>query len=182
MALHKRGGTGLVRLLFIGEAPGEFEDYLGVPFVGRAGSILSVLFDFCRADFTYVITNTVCCRPVDVIYLDHSTDPATHDKLKRGTDYELMNFNREPTKEEMDLCRPHIDEILVDLDPHGVVYLGKTAQSYTKKHMAKLGKKLPTLSLHHPAYIARLEYKVQIVRKEAAKLSHFVETLYAKHH
>ncbi len=87
------------KLVFMGEAPGETEDRLGKPFVGRAGKILDRMLaqnGLPREDI--MITNAVKCRPPN---------------------------NRRPTKEEVDACRPYLDE-----DLHGrclIVAMGLTA-------------------------------------------------------
>lgn len=210
-----------MKLLFIGEAPGELENKTGVPFVGIAGKILYHLFKHTHFQFQYCITNTVGCRPVDVSFLDSAYDAKleteweisqevknrnkalkTDPEFSLGDyvyedDYELLNWNREPTKAEIDLCKPHIDELVEWYQPHGVVYLGKIAESYKDpkyliseikllepeaklfRHTSyKAGfaqRHVPTLSLFHPAYIARLEYKLLTIRKEAKKLDEFVE-------
>lgn len=194
VAIKRTGGSGTTRLLFIGEAPGEMENKTGIPFVGVAGKILYHLFKHTHFQFQYCITNTVGCRPVDVVMVDE--DYELNDKLT-SDDYEFLNWNREPTKAEIELCKPHIDELLEWYQPHGVVYLGKVAESYKDPkylvHEAKLlysdaklfrhtaykkdfvYRHLPTLSLFHPAYVARLEYKLLTIRKEAKKLDEFVE-------
>ena len=37
---HPVGGSGTGKIMFIGEAPGENEDKLGIPFVGKSGKLL----------------------------------------------------------------------------------------------------------------------------------------------
>jgi uracil-DNA glycosylase len=87
------------RLVFVGEAPGETEDRLGKPFVGRAGKILDrMLAQNGLLREAIMITNAVKCRPPN---------------------------NRRPTKEEVEACRPYLDE-----DLHGrclIVAMGLTA-------------------------------------------------------
>jgi len=202
VAIKRIGGSGHVKLFFIGEAPGELENKTGVPFVGIAGKILYHLFKHTHFQFQYCITNTVGCRPVDVSFLDDDytskfDEDFSLDDYTYEHDYELLNWNREPTKAEIDLCKPHIDEMIEWYQPHGVVYLGKVAESYKEPkyliHESKLlqtdaklfrhtmapkgfvHRHIPTLSLFHPAYIARLEYKLLTIRKEAKKLDEFVE-------
>jgi uracil-DNA glycosylase family 4 len=117
---------------------------------------------------------------------------------EEGEDYEVANWNREPTTKEIELCKPHIDELIEWFNPHGVVYLGKVAEKYTNpvkiipidsldltkhKRPIRIDDKyatlsIPTLSLYHPAYIARLEYKLLTVIKEAHKLDTFIERLH----
>lgn len=90
-------------------------------------------------------------------------------KLKEGDDYEIHEMNREPQLPEIEACKSHIDEIIQDFQPHGIVYLGEVAKSYKTN--------LPNLSLYHPAYIARLEYKLLTVNKQSRKLELFIERL-----
>lgn len=112
-------------------------------------------------------------------------------------DYELYDWNREPTPGEIEACKPHVDEIVEDFNPDGIVYLGKVATSYKNPVKAVPIEKLdltihrrlkrinadfaevpiPTLELYHPAYIARMEYKLLTLKQEARKLDNFVEKL-----
>ena len=219
VALKRRGGSGRVRLLLIGEAPGEVEDVLGVPFIGPSGNVLKHLFSYTTHPFSYLITNTVSCRPQTVVYLSteaencelpnqtkvnkHDTDSSSSatnfDLLTKATsnqsvlsafeelipyeDYEIDDYNREPTSKEIEACKPHIEELQRDYSPHGIVYLGNVARSYRpispSEHKEPNSQfQVPTLSLLHPAYIVRLEYKVQTLRKEAHKLSGFIRSLH----
>ena len=87
------------RVVFVGEAPGENEDLMGKPFVGRAGKILDDAFAKAGIDRESVmITNTVKCRPPN---------------------------NRDPTQEEMSACRPFLDSELESRSL--IVGLGKSA-------------------------------------------------------
>jgi uracil-DNA glycosylase family 4 len=56
--IHPVGGSGAGKIMFIGEAPGETEDRLGVPFVGKSGKLLRTAV----GDNNY-FTNAVKCRP-----------------------------------------------------------------------------------------------------------------------
>jgi len=86
-------------VVFVGEAPGENEDLTGRPFVGRSGKLLERMMNeegIERKDV--MITNTVKCRPPG---------------------------NRDPTKEEMDACRPFLEHELAGRKL--VVGLGRSA-------------------------------------------------------
>jgi uracil-DNA glycosylase len=162
--------------MFVGEAPGEFEDALGVPFIGRAGAILDQTIKRVPHQFEYLITNVVCCRPQTVIMMDTEADDIL-DKdsvdladYQRRLDYEIIDYNREPTPEEVKACKGHLDELYTDFSPHGIVHLGAVARQYFTP-------KCPSLSLLHPAYIVRKEYKLLLVLKQARKLELFVEKL-----
>src|SRR3954469_1037669 len=70
--LHKLGRTEVVygvgnreaRLMFVGEAPGADEDEQGIPFVGRAGQLLTKIIEAIELsrDDVY-IANVIKCRP-----------------------------------------------------------------------------------------------------------------------
>ncbi len=93
-------GAGNVNaeLLFIGEAPGEEEDIQGLPFVGRAGKLLTDIITAMglRRDDVF-ICNAVKCRPPD---------------------------NRTPTDEEILLCNPYLKEQIEIIKPKIIVALG----------------------------------------------------------
>ena len=86
-------------LMFIGEAPGFHEDQQGRPFVGAAGQFLDELLasiNMTRRDV--YIANVIKCRP-----------PA----------------NREPQPDDLQACRPYIDQQLALIKPKLVVTLGR---------------------------------------------------------
>ena len=168
VAILREGGEGSITLLFIGEAPGESEDATGYPFIGPSGLILNRIFKYVPHPFKYVITNTVGCRPVDLYMVDAANDREVDlSKFKYGDDYELQDWNREPTQAEIRACKDHIHQLVETRDPQGIVYLGNVAKSYDTP--------LPSLSLIHPAAILRLECKLLTVLKEARKLEKFIE-------
>jgi len=91
-------------LMFIGEAPGFHEDKQGEPFVGAAGQLLNQLLGeigIAREDV--YINNTVNCRPPG---------------------------NRDPLPDELDACKPWLDERVAIIDPAVVVTLGNWATRY----------------------------------------------------
>lgn len=168
-------------ILFIGEAPGEMEDVLGIPFVGESGRILNILLDFThnllngdriytpepKHAFPFVITNVVACRPIQ----DQFNTPIT-DLVSHGQEFKLDTFsilNRTPTHGEIQQCLPHIDQLVEELSPAGIVYLGKVAEAYETG--------LPKLSMPHPAYIYRMEFKLLPVIDLARSLSLFIRSL-----
>lgn len=94
-------GSVLARVVFVGEAPGAYEDATGRPFVGRAGMVLERLLKkigFRRKQV--FIANTLKCRPPS---------------------------NREPEPEETEACRKYLRQQLALLSPDLVVTLGRTA-------------------------------------------------------
>ncbi|MBV8952112.1 MAG: uracil-DNA glycosylase [Actinobacteria bacterium] len=96
-------GTGDVDadLMFVGEGPGEQEDLQGVPFVGRAGNLLTKLIEGIglTRDDVY-IANVVKCRPPG---------------------------NRDPLPPEIDACRPWLAAQLQFVSPRVLVTLGNFA-------------------------------------------------------
>jgi uracil-DNA glycosylase family 4 len=133
-------GTLPADVLFVGEAPGESEDLLGEPFVGRSGKILDhMIRDInveCCKTFSYCITNILACRPTDAA----------------GDD-------RPPTKDEAAACSPRLADFVKRCQPRIIVTLGKSAAKFLPES------ELPQLAITHPAYWLRtgntmgLEYK-----------------------
>ena len=86
-------------LVFVGEAPGQREDDLGEPFVGRSGDLLTEKLDdlgVAREDVR--ITNSVRCRPPE---------------------------NRDPRKKELANCRSYLHREISAVDPEAVCTLGR---------------------------------------------------------
>jgi uracil-DNA glycosylase family 4 len=88
-------------LMFVGEAPGRDEDRQGVPFVGRAGQLLTKIIESIdlERDDVY-IANVIKCRPPK---------------------------NRNPLPEEIDTCKPFLFSQIDAIDPRVVVALGAFA-------------------------------------------------------
>tara|TARA_Y100000748_G_scaffold247802_1_gene212437 strand:+ start:250 stop:918 length:669 start_codon:yes stop_codon:yes gene_type:complete len=89
-------------LLLVGEGPGENEDLIGEPFVGRAGKLLDKILraiGYNRADKVF-ITNIVKCRPPD---------------------------NRDPLPSEVGECSPYLIQQINLIKPKIIVALGKIA-------------------------------------------------------
>ena len=121
-------------VLLIGEAPGNVEDALGKPFVGPSGKLLDdILKQALPPDLSYAITNVVACIPRD------TSQPLEQEKF------------RQPTKDEIDACKPRLLEFIDIAKPKAIILIGKIANK--TKHVASL--KLPTLAIVHPAYMLR---------------------------
>ncbi len=92
-------GPEEAEIMFIGEGPGFHEDRQGLPFVGAAGNYLNELLARIGLDRKDVyITNVVKCRPPG---------------------------NRDPQPEEIEACRPYLDQQIDLIRPHLVVTLGR---------------------------------------------------------
>jgi uracil-DNA glycosylase family 4 len=146
-------------ILAIGMAPGESEDLHGEAFIGISGNILNTVLAYTFSTFVITLTNTVCCRP----YHNVETTPLEN----------LWGRNRDPEPSEMELCKDHTLQILKTYSFDGIITLGEVATNYnrTLKHS------LSTLSLVHPAYIARLGFKLHTIRTEAIKIKKWLKTL-----
>ena len=88
-------------LVFVGEGPGAEEDRQGIPFVGRAGGLLTRLIEGIglTRDDVY-IANVVKCRPPG---------------------------NRNPEPDEITACQPFLEGQLKAIGPEVIVTLGKFA-------------------------------------------------------
>lgn len=147
------------KILFIGEAPEEVEDFNGKPFDGISGNILYETLKLCKSTFFALLTNTVCCRP------SHTPDTTSITNL--------WGKNRPPEESEQDLCVDHTHELLSSQMFTGVILLGEIATTYYKRHKFNH----PSLNLHHPSYIARLDYKLITMREEARKIDQWLKEM-----
>jgi uracil-DNA glycosylase len=126
-------------LMFVGEAPGAEEDKQGLPFVGRSGKLLDKLLMEelgLRRDQVWV-SNIVKCRPPG---------------------------NRDPLPDEIETCRPYLEQQIEMIRPKVIVTLGRFAAQLlleTKEGITKLrGKSYPfrtgvLIPTFHPAAVLR---------------------------
>ena len=101
-------------LMVIGEGPGQEEDKMGQPFVGRAGKLLDAILasgGFSRRINTY-IANIVKCRPPG---------------------------NRTPLPEEREACKPYLLEQIEIAQPKIILLLGATALQGLVDPKGKIG-------------------------------------------
>ena len=92
------------QIMFIGEGPGENEDYTGRPFVGRAGELLDKMIAAMGLQREQVfIANIVKCRPPD---------------------------NRVPEPDEVATCTPYLERQIEIVRPRVIVTLGLPAAQY----------------------------------------------------
>jgi DNA polymerase len=125
-------------LMFVGEAPGADEDEQGIPFVGRAGQLLTKIIEAIdlRRDDVY-IANIIKCRPPQ---------------------------NRNPEPDEVASCEPFLFRQIEVIKPKVIVALGKYAAQTLLRTDAPISrlrgrqfdyrgaKLIPTF---HPAYLLR---------------------------
>lgn len=140
-------GDPSAAVMVIGEGPGETEDKLGRPFVGRAGALLDkMLLAIGLPRDDVFICNTVKCRPT----LDDGV------RLR----------NRPPSPDEMANCRPYLDEQIEIIRPRIILCLGAPAAksflgpkfSITKQRGQWFEGPADTalIATFHPAYILRM--------------------------
>ena len=131
-------GNPEARLMFVGEAPGADEDEQGVPFVGRAGQLLTKIIEAIglTRDDVY-IANVIKCRPPQ---------------------------NRNPEPDEVEMCEPFLFQQIDAIKPKVIVALGKFgAQTLlrTQDPISKLRGRLfefrgaQLIPTFHPAYLLR---------------------------
>lgn len=89
-------------IMIIGEAPGETEDQVGMPFMGVSGKVLDQYLSTHELQSYSYITNIVKCRP---------------------------EKNRTPTAEEIKNCAPYLEQQIQALKPKVIVTLGKSAMA-----------------------------------------------------
>ena len=131
-------------LVFVGEGPGADEDAQGLPFVGRAGQLLTQMIEGTakkeginiRREDVY-ICNVVKCRPPD---------------------------NRTPEPDEMEICGQFLYRQLVSIAPKAICVLGGTAAKAItgrKEGVTKLRGKwlqwrnIPVMVTYHPSFLLR---------------------------
>jgi DNA polymerase len=125
-------------LMFVGEAPGGDEDIQGIPFVGRAGQLLTKIIEAIglTRDQVY-IANVIKCRPPQ---------------------------NRNPEADEVDTCEPFLFRQIDVIKPKVIVALGTFAARALLRTLDPISrlrgrvfeyrgaKLIPTF---HPAYLLR---------------------------
>ena len=126
-------------LMFVGEGPGQEEDRRGLPFVGRAGELLTQMIEkglgIPRSEV--YICNIVKCRPPE---------------------------NRTPLADEVATCRPFLDGQIAAVRPRVIVSLGKPASSLLLGRDVAITRvrgtwqsyrDIPLMPTFHPAFILR---------------------------
>lgn len=141
-------GNPDARIVFVGEAPGADEDRQGIPFVGRAGKLLTDIIEkgmkISRDDV--FICNVLKCRPPN---------------------------NRTPNPQEIGCCKPYLWRQLEIISPEVIIALGAPASQTLLETRDSIGRlrgrfhDLPILGAdgnqrvikvmptYHPAYLLR---------------------------
>jgi DNA polymerase len=144
-------------LMFVGEAPGAEEDRQGLPFVGRAGKLLTQLLEeigLTRDDV--FIANVLKSRPPG---------------------------NRDPQPEEIHACRPYLERQIQLIQPRVIGTLGNFSTKLLTANPTGITRVHGTPQLHelggrpvfimplfHPAAALRSPQLVDTLREDFAKL------------
>ena len=159
--LHAQGRTQIVfgvgnpdaDLMFVGEAPGADEDIQGIPFVGRAGQLLTKIIEAIGLSRDQVyIANVIKCRPPG---------------------------NRNPDPDEVESCEPFLFRQIDAIKPRVIVALGTFAAKAllkTQDPISRLrgriydfrgAKLIPTF---HPAFLLRSPERKRDVWEDMKKV------------
>jgi DNA polymerase len=131
-------GNPNAELVFVGEAPGYDEDAQGLPFVGRAGQLLTKIIESIdiKRDDVY-ICNVLKCRPPE---------------------------NRNPEPDEVLACNPFLKKQLASIRPKIVCCLGTFAAQTVMQTASPISKLrgrfhdidgMRVIATFHPAYLLR---------------------------
>jgi DNA polymerase len=131
-------GNSRAELVFVGEGPGHDEDMQGLPFVGRAGKLLTQMIEAMglTRDQVY-ICNVVKCRPPE---------------------------NRKPEEDESATCSPFLYRQIDVIAPKAIVCLGLTAAQSLLKTKDPISRfrgewfdyrNTKLMATYHPAYLLR---------------------------
>ena len=146
-------GSAKAELVFIGEGPGADEDAQGLPFVGRAGKLLTQMIEAMGLERKDVyISNVVKCRPPQ---------------------------NRAPEPDEVETCSPYLLRQIDVIKPKVIVCLGAVAAKtllQTNRGITQFrgqwlewrGHKL--MATYHPAYLLRNPNAKREVWKDLQKV------------
>ncbi|KTD71158.1 hypothetical protein Lste_0482 [Legionella steelei] len=131
-------GSSNAKLMIIGEAPGFYEDQQGLPFVGKAGSLLNhMLQSIEMMEPDVYIANVLKCRPPN---------------------------NRDPQLEEITQCSSYLARQIELIQPHLILALGRFAGQFLLNKPLPLKQlrntlhrynNIPFVVSYHPAYLLR---------------------------
>jgi uracil-DNA glycosylase len=151
------------RVMFVGEAPGESEDRIGRPFVGRAGKLLDSMLGTIGLNRQCVyIANIVPWRPPG---------------------------NRTPTPQETQVCLPFIERQIELAGPEFLVCLGGSAartllgvqgimraRGSWRAFAPRTGPKIQAFAMLHPAFLLRQPGSKRYAWSDLRALEHTLAT------
>ena len=145
-------GPPSAKVLFVGEAPGFYEDQQARPFVGPAGRFLDELIASIglRRDQVF-ITNVVKCRPPN---------------------------NRDPLPGEIDACRKHLQRQIELIQPKVIVSLGRYSlawffprEAISKVHgQARVRDGIYFIPMYHPAAALHAGNMRKVIEEDFRKI------------
>jgi len=146
-------GNPHAELVFVGEAPGYDEDQQGLPFVGRAGQLLTKIIESInlKREDAY-ICNVLKCRPPE---------------------------NRNPEPDEVASCNPFLRKQLAAIRPKIVCCLGTFAAQTVLQTAAPISKLrgkffdmdgMRVIATFHPAYLLRSPEKKREVWEDMKQI------------
>jgi DNA polymerase len=155
-------GTGNPKasIMFVGEAPGYYEDQQGEPFVGAAGKLLNELLQSAGLSRAEVyIANVIKCRPPN---------------------------NRDPEQDEVDTCKPFLLQQIQMINPKVICTLGNWAtQTLLEKKVGITkvrGRVFPAnglmiFPLLHPAAALHQGNLLEPLREDFRKLKAYLDEM-----
>lgn len=157
-------GSGPIdtKVMIIGEAPGEQEDLQGLPFVGKAGQLLTKLLELSGIQREKIyITNCVKCRPPN---------------------------NRIPYINEMIACSEYLKKQIYLIEPKLIISLGATSIQFLlnkKVSITKVrgtlintqvfGKNILVFPTFHPSFLLRDNRNIPLAQQDFNKLSLYIK-------
>lgn len=150
-------GSQQADLLIVGEAPGANEDKQGLPFVGRAGSLLTDMLQaihFARDD-VYIV-NILKCRPPN---------------------------NRDPKAEEVNQCIGYLQQQIALLKPKLILAVGRIGAQNLLQRKEALSRlrgniyhydDIPVMVTYHPAYLLRSPQQKKQAYKDLLRVKDFL--------
>lgn len=159
-------GNSQARVMCIGEAPGADEDREGIPFCGVSGQLLDKMLaaiGLKRSENVY-ISNTIFWRPPG---------------------------NRNPTPDEVEICRPFVEKHIALVKPHILVLVGGIAAKSLlgetagitrlrgkkhKYHNSLLDSSIETYAIFHPSYLLRQPAHKAMAWKDLLVIKHQLQS------
>ena len=137
-------GSPNADLMFVGEAPGADEDAQGVPFVGRAGQLLTRIIEAIglRREDVY-IANILKCRPPQ---------------------------NRNPEDDEVKSCHPFLLRQIESVKPMIIVTLGKYASQTLLKSTVAISRLRGNFHDYHGTRLMPTFHPSYLLRNRSAKI------------
>ena len=149
-------GDAQAELMFIGEAPGYWENQKGIPFCGAAGKLLDELLASIGLDRDKVfVANILKHRPPE---------------------------NRDPLPGEIEACKVYLDEQIKTIEPKAIVTLGRFSMGkflpyakITRDHgigrtIEFNGRKIIVVPMFHPAAALRAENVDRMLREDFKRI------------